>query len=210
MLLDLQKGIILERWQAACACRTARKKWRHCLFKPDTMMFKTHKIWFSPEFALHLGSTPAVTRRTLSHRRGPLTKDFFKPFIYACAFATVCFPASCTIRDSLQDKVRVRLAFISPWLMLPSSPTPIFMPHHAHLLSTCPGGFCFICMVRQSLRFPAVVDLVNFSPLVSNKAADSLSIWGCFQVLNKTLGGTPRVCWLNFVIDYSRFCLQYS
>lgn len=39
-------------------------------------MFKTHKIWFSPEFALHLGSAPAVMRRARSHPRGPPTKDF--------------------------------------------------------------------------------------------------------------------------------------
>lgn len=105
MLIYPQRGIILDRWQAACACRTAWKKQKHCLFKPDTMMFKTHKIWFSPEFAPHLGSTPAGTPRACSHPRGPQTKDFFKPFIDACAFATVCLPASCTIRDFLQDNV---------------------------------------------------------------------------------------------------------
>lgn len=101
------------------------------------------------------------------------------------------------VQSEIPSKIKcVRLALISPWLTLPSSPTSIFMPHHAHLLSTYPGAggdgcCCFICMVRHSLRFPAVADLVNFSPLVSNKAADSPSIWGCFQVSNKTLGGTP-------------------
>lgn len=152
-------------------------------------MFKTHKIWFSPEFALHLGSAPAVMRRARSHPRGPPTKDFFKPFIYACAFATVCVPASCTIRDSLQDRACV--ALISFWLT-PPPPFTIFMPHHAHLPSTVlgaggEGGCCFICMVRRILRFPAVADLFNFSSLVSNKATDSLSTSGSFQVVNKML-----------------------
>lgn len=46
-----------------------KQKERHCSSKLVTMMFKTHKIWFPPEFALHLGKEPALHSSLASYSR---------------------------------------------------------------------------------------------------------------------------------------------
>lgn len=162
-------------------------------------MFKTHKIWFSPEFALHLGTTPAGTRRTHSHPRGPPTKDFLN--LLSTLVHLRLFASLQAVQSEISSKIMcVWLALISPWLALPSYPTSIFMPHHAHLLSMCPGadgdgGCCSICMVRHTEEFLAVADLVNFSPLAQHKVSQSGT---ALKPQTKNPGMTPNVCWLNF------------
>lgn len=67
-------------------------------------MFKTHKIWFPPEFTLHLGNVPMLHSSLLSHPHGS-HKRFFKPFIYAGVFVPICIPSELySLPDFLPDK----------------------------------------------------------------------------------------------------------
>lgn len=149
----------MRTWQATCVCFREEKE-SHCSFKLVTMMFKTHKIWFPPEFALHLENMPTLHSALPSYPHG------FKPFIYACVFVHICFPSSCTISEILlSDKDCAPLIPLST-----DGLPPIFSLCSVMQVWHVPSNGCIICIWTHVLRLLAIDALNNISSLISNKS----------------------------------------
>lgn len=147
---------------SVCAFQRGRES--HCSYKLVTMMFKTHKIWFPPEFTLHLGNVPVLHSSLLSHSH----KRFLNLLSMLVCLYLFAFPPSCTV-SQISFQIKKCASLISPRLTV-SLPQFLFNAPSCTSVQV-PAGVCFICTGTHVLKssFLQLSGADNIGTLISNK-----------------------------------------